>query len=541
VVLMIAVMVVTNIIFPAARREPPPPATAEPVRPAAPSRDTLAARAPSAVERAPDGDSLGAADTIVVRSPLYEYRIVTRGGSLVGARLLQYLVQPPRNDARVELAPPEAPALFSYRLRTGAREVDLSRLPFTASAPNVVVLDSASGPRTVTLQHASDAAGVTLAYTFDPVRYVIDVRMNVRTPGAETPALTVQLPATLAMNEAVRKEDERALAYVINSEAGGINSVRLRSVRSQRLESGPLSWVAVKNKYFVTAALIHPEVRRPFAALMAEPMNRPYAARMLATGLLPGADGTFGFRLYAGPLEPSRLEELGYRFDDVNPFGWRIFRPIIRPLGHAIAWILYWIHGALGLSYGWVLILFGILIRVVLWPLNAKAMRSQMKTMAIQPRFKELQARHKNDPQRLQQEMIKLYREEGVNPMGGCLPMLVPMPILITLFFVFQSTIAFRGVQFLWLPDLSRADPLFILPVLLGISMFLMQWLNTRSNPDPNPQMKFLMYFMPLFMTVLFLNFASGLNLYYTAMNFASIPQQLQIMRERRKFQVQRR
>jgi YidC/Oxa1 family membrane protein insertase len=119
--------------------------------------------------------------------------------------------------------------------------------------------------------------------------------------------------------------------------------------------------------------------------------------------------------------------------------------------------------------------------------------------------------------------------------------MLIPMPILITLFFVFQSTIAFRGVQFLWLPDLSRADPFFILPVLLGISMFLMQWLSTHSTPNPNPQMKFLMYFMPIFMTVLFLNFASGLNLYYTAMNFASIPQQLQIMRERKKFQAQRR
>jgi YidC/Oxa1 family membrane protein insertase len=102
---------------------------------------------------------------------------------------------------------------------------------------------------------------------------------------------------------------------------------------------------------------------------------------------------------------------------------------------------------------------------------------------------------------------------------------------------VFQSTIAFRGVEFLWLPDLSRADPLYILPVLLGVSMFLMQWLSTRSMTEQNPQMKFMMYAMPIFMTVIFLNFASGLNLYYAAMNFASIPQQLQIMRERKRFQ----
>jgi YidC/Oxa1 family membrane protein insertase len=132
--------------------------------------------------------------------------------------------------------------------------------------------------------------------------------------------------------------------------------------------------------------------------------------------------------------------------------------------------------------------------------------------------------------------MLRLYKEEGFNPMGGCLPMLIPLPILITLFFVLQSTIAFRGVPFLWLPDLSRADPLYILPVLLGVSMFLMQWLSMRSMPDKNPQMKYMMYAMPPDMTFIFLNFASGLNLYYTAMNFASIPQQVLISRERKRY-----
>src|SRR5919108_4149672 len=435
-------------------------------------------------------------------------------------------------------APRALPGLFSYRLRIGTREIDLARLPFSASASGLVVLDSASGPRTLTLQHTSDTVTATVAYTFHPTRYAIDVRMNVRTPTAETPSLAVQMPHTLAINEAVRQEDERALAYVVNSQEEGISSARLRSIKAQRLESGPLSWVAVKNKYFVAAALMDPEVRRPFAALIAEPVGRPYAARMLATGMLPGPDGNFAFRLYAGPLEPAQLEQLGYHFEDVNPFGWRLFLPVLQPLGHGIAWVLYGIHNTLGLGYGWVLILFGVLIRIVLWPLNAKAMRSQLKTMQLQPKVKELQAKFKNDPQRMQQEMIRLYREEGFNPMGGCLPMLIPLPILITLFFVFQSTIAFRGVQFLWLPDLSRADPFFILPVLLGISMFLMQWLSTHSTPNPNPQMKFLMYFMPIFMTVLFLRFASGLNLYYTAMNVASIPQQLQIVRERKRLQT---
>jgi YidC/Oxa1 family membrane protein insertase len=192
-------------------------------------------------------------------------------------------------------------------------------------------------------------------------------------------------------------------------------------------------------------------------------------------------------------------------------------------------------HRALGLGYGWVLVLFGFMIRVVLWPLNAKAMRSQMKNMEFQPRIKELQARYKTEPEKLQKEMLRLYKEEGFNPMGGCLPMLLPLPVLITLFFVFQSTIEFRGVEFLWLPDLSRADPFYILPVALGLSMFIQQWLNTRTSKDIAPQMKVMTYVMPVFLTVLFLNFASGLNLYYASMNIASVPQQLQIMKERKR------
>ncbi len=157
-----------------------------------------------------------------------------------------------------------------------------------------------------------------------------------------------------------------------------------------------------------------------------------------------------------------------------------------------------------------------------------------MATMRVQPLMKEIQEKYKNDPQKLQQEMMKLYREHKVNPLGGCLPMLLPFPILIALFFVFRDTIEFRGVSFLWLPDLSQADPLYIIPVLMGASIFLLQWISMKSMPQSNPQMKMMMYVMPVMMVVLFLRFASGLNLYYATMNLASLPQQLYLAKERR-------
>jgi YidC/Oxa1 family membrane protein insertase len=230
---------------------------------------------------------------------------------------------------------------------------------------------------------------------------------------------------------------------------------------------------------------------------------------------------------------------VGSKLQDVNPMGWRVFRPILRPLGAMITWLLITVHGALGISYGWVLILFGITIRLAMWPLNAKAMRSQMKSMELQPRLKDIQTRYKNEPEKLQKEMLRLYKEEGFNPMGGCLPMLIPMPVLITLFFVFQNFIEFRGVPFLWLPDLSRADPLYILPIVLGATIFVQQIISMKTMP-PNPQMKFMLYFMPLFMVVIFLNLASGLNLYYASQNLPGFIQQMQLTKERARYQRER-
>src|SRR5690606_22698415 len=166
----------------------------------------------------------------------------------------------------------------------------------------------------------------------------------------------------------------------------------------------------------------------------------------------------------------------------------------------------------------------------------------QLKNMEMQPRIKEIQEKYRDKPEVMQREMMKLYKE-GFNPLGGSLPLLIPLPVLIALFFVVQGTIEFRRVEFLWLPGLSRSDPSYILPVLLGATMFPQQFITMKSTPAhlENPQMKMMMYFMPIFMTVIFLRFASGLNLYYVSQNIASIPQQIQLMRERKKWHASRK
>ena len=155
--------------------------------------------------------------------------------------------------------------------------------------------------------------------------------------------------------------------------------------------------------------------------------------------------------------------------------------------------------------------------------LNARVAGAGEPLIALAGRA--LQERYKNEPQKMQQELFKLYKEHGVNPLGGCLPMLLPMPVLFALFFVFANTIELRGVPFLWLPDLSRADPLYVIPLVMGLSMYALSKIGQLGIP-PNPQMKMMLYIMPVMFTVLFWNFASGLNLYYAVQNVAALPQQ---------------
>lgn len=541
--LMIALVAITNILFPPVPQPATAPAADSLAAPAATDSPTAPPAAPVAQDTAP-ADSAAppaavaevAADTVVVESPLYRYAISTAGAAIVSAELLRYESYATEANGPVQLAPGIAPGLLAHQIQIGGNLIDLREVPLTADQEALTVAEGDSA-RTLTLsgQHPGTGAFIALELTFRPDEYVVDARLRVT--GADPDRVVIHLGPTLPFNEPDRAEDERALAFAVRG-GDGIATTRLSNLEEQRTIPGPLDWVVLHNKYFM-AALVRAQ-GMPFSGLVAQPVPGLTNAGALYAYLEPDLEEAFTWRFYIGPQDQQRLAQLGYQIQDANPIGYRWLRPILQPIGHAITWALVGMHNVLGLGYGWVLILFGILIRLVLWPLNAKAMRSQMRQMELQPRIKEIQSRYKTQPELLQKEMIRLYKEEGFNPMSGCLPLLIPFPVLIALFFVFQGTIEFRGVEFLWLPDLSRADPFYILPLLLGASMFITQWLSTRSATEVQPQMKFLMYFMPIFMTFIFLNFASGLNLYYASMNLASVPQQLQIMRERKAWNERR-
>ncbi len=546
--MMVLVMVGTNFLFPPIEPEPGPvrPDSAGVVAEGIPESGPDESGLPG-VEADPEvgvavapqtaGDSLAAPPvprrTVEVSGPLYSYAFSNYGAGIESVQLPAFRSLAAQGP--VQLVPPGTVSMGN-RLVVGRDTLDLGALPFQVEPADGLTLTEGGPPATLTFTYEEAASGVAieLGYTFQPDDYTVDV--EVRASGLDRPMLVTTVGSGLAFNEADSAQDAQAMAYVGNHLSDGIDAEPLRRVDEAQIVEGPFEWVAFKSKYFVQAVL--PGVGEPaeeiyLGGILVDPVAGQENQARVAVTHAPSQ--LTQYQLYMGPQDYERLQALGADLEEVNPYGWRFFRPIVRPFVGAIVWALTYLHGTLNIGYGWVLILFGVLLRILLWPLYMKAMRSQIKNMAVQPLVKEIQSKYKDNPERLQKEMLKLYKEHGFNPLGGCLPMLLPWPVLIALFFVFQNTIELRGVPFLWLPDLSAKDPFYLLPIFLAVSMFLLQWISLRSMPEANPQMRLMMWFMPLFFGFIFLNFPSGLNLYYASMNIATIPQQIIVANERKK------
>jgi YidC/Oxa1 family membrane protein insertase len=483
----------------------------------------------------PIRQSVDTGRTVWVSSPLYRLGFSTHGARVVSAELLQYQSFAPGDSGKpVQLVPP-GDAFLRHRLVLASGDtVSLDDWDFQPSpdVPGVVVY-AGQGPKPLRFDAERGGSHVTLEYRFVPDEYRFDVHGSVTGLGSAGATLLINLADGLRSAEKDSLDDYRH--YAVVTKASKTERTDFSSIKpgERAVFNGPFEWVGVKSKYFFVAALALEEGQPTFAGAIAigRPRSGKAASRATVLITLPVQGGTFRYQVFTGPLDSRHLARMGHDLDDANPYG-GIFRPIIQPVSQIVLTVLLWMHERLHLAYGWVLILFGIVVRLVLWPLNQKAMESGIRMQAVAPLIKETQDKYKNDPERLQREMLRIYKEHKVNPFGGCLPMLLPMPVLLALFFVFANTIAFRGVPFLWLPDLARADPYKIIPIILGLSMFALSKVGQIGVP-PNPQTKMMVYFMPIFMTVLFLNFASGLNLYYAAQNIFSIPQQYMIAKRR--------
>lgn len=533
IILMMVIAIVPSFIFdspppPDAGNEQPvatPDTFATPVAPQ-PQAQIGAPTTPLPREAVEEDTASSAADTVYAATDLYRFGVSTRGGRLVRATLRDYRSMAAGDkDEPVQLMLPGSNFL-GLKLQVGDDTLDLTGWHFTAST-----LEPVPG-EPVVLTASRGGVVVTLRYTFAPDDYRIMVEGEISGVGPNGGTLLIGMGPGLKNTEADSANNFHELAIVTAQD--GTSSHSLTDLDpGVTTFPGPFDWVALKSKYFVAAVFAGDSTSPRIGAVTAIPpaMEDPTVADIQVSLPVTG-NGQFSYMMYAGPMEGPRLAEIGQGFDDVDPYGWPGFRTIIRPVAVGVRWLLVWMHENLNLAYGWVLVLFGIGIRVILWPLNQKAMRSSMAMQAIQPQLKEVQEKYKDNPQVMQKKVFEIYKENHVNPLGGCWPVLLPMPVLFALFFVFESTIELRGADFLWLTDLSRPDPYYIIPLLMGASMYVLNKVG-QMGMDPNPQMKIMLYVMPVFMVVLFANFASGLNLYYTVSNIVSIPQQWYLARER--------
>jgi len=467
-------------------------------------------------------------ETTTVSLKLADYTFSSKGAAPISVGLSSYKALDGSN--RSVTLRSKSGQLIAYRLFLPGDTIDLGQVAFQVDT---------SRPNSLTYRASTNGAVIAIRYTFAPDSYLVRVSGEVHHPNADNGFIALEMPTSLRSAEADSLDDQQHLAYAVKPQREDARGVPFSKLDpgERRLEPGPITWVAAKNKYFIVGVLV-PNGGTPFAevGITGGPRTGRRATEASAIAVEPIRNGTFSFELYTGPQEWRRLLALGRGFENSNPYG-GFLQGVVQPFATIVMRILLWMRATLSLSYGWVLVIFGVAVRLLLWPLNQKAMRTSLKMSRLQPELAEIQKRYKSDPQRMQSEIMRVYRDHGMSPfssLSGCLPMLLPMPILFALFFVFQNTIEFRGVPFLWLADISLKDPYFIVPIIMGLSMFVLSIIGMRNSP-PNPQAKMMAYVLPVMMTVFFLNLASGLNLYYAVQNLTAIPQQWLISNERAK------
>ena len=412
-------------------------------------------------------------------------------------------------------------------------------------------VESSEGERVV---FAISRGGIEVrkTYTFDPESYVFDYEVEIlnSTDSALETDIDVEWPAAMVEGNDFR---EQSLSTLVNDEvetemvpsvgSGGFFSFLGNGDEGPSTYVGLVSWAGVSNRYFF-AGLIPNETSASVARVTFLPVieGKVAVSRVAYEGveIMPGELVSRNFRAYIGPKIPDLLTEISPGLERSVDFGYSWLEPLTR----FFHWFLTLLYGFIP-NYGVAIIILTVMVRVVTLPIMQKQMKSMERMRELQPRLKEIQDQHKENRQRQSEEQMKLYKEEGVNPLGGCLPMLLQFPVFIGLFYALQSTIALRHAPFmLWITDLSAPEELFVipgldvpvrvLPIVMGASMLIQQRMTPMTGMDP-VQARMMTTVMPLMMTVLFYQFPSGLVLYWMISNFLGIGHQLWVRKSREK------
>ena len=515
-----------SMFFPTANQQAKP--AAGPAAPAAngevpQATATPAASGAAAVPGAPAAVVAVKGERVTIITDVLKAEIDSVGGELRHLELLKHKdTQDPTKNVVLFDASPARTYLGQTGLIGGA--FPNHRTPFTVE-PGARSLDSGNE---IKLAMASEQGGVKLTktYTFRRGDYTIGVRHDVtNVSGAPvSPSLYLQLLRDGGALPGDSKFYSTFTGPAVYTDADKFQKLafdKIDGAKDSHASKADNGWIAMIQHYFVSAFV--PPEKAPREIFTKKVDNLYAVGNILPLGTIaPGATTSMDTKLYSGPQESETLEKIAPGLDLVKDYGWLTI--VAKP----IFWLMTQIHNILG-NWGWTIIVLTIMIKLAFFPLSAASYRSMAKMKLVTPRMTAIRERHKGDPQKMNQAMMELYKTEKINPLGGCLPIVVQIPVFIALYWVLLASVEMRNAPWIgWIHDLASPDPWFILPVLMAVSMFI----QTKLNPTPpDPIQAKVMMFMPIIFSVMFFFFPAGLVLYWVVNNILSIAQQWFITR----------
>ena len=535
-VLMLVVLLFYWMYAPRGRRAPqatapeaPAPGTAEvkpaeTVTPYAAPGDTLASTLDVPVMG-------GVGVDVEVTTPLISAVFNTSGAVITSFRLSKY---PGVDGLPVELVPAsEQKALGVELLTVTGDRIDLSGVDFEPSADAIDIGPGGEASLTFTMK-TENGLEVVKHLIFKSDTYMIETRVSVSGLGSEAiRAIETGWQSGLAATEKNVNDDRRGFAGLTYTSDGSLEKHSLKDVKKADAirSGGDIGWAGTKTKYFL-AAFVPVDAGR----IVSKSFQGAEESIGLSLETEKAEDGNHEYLVYVGPLDYNNLKTFDLGLERAVDFGWKWISPLSR-----LVFSFMLIVNRVVPNYGLVIIVLSVLIKILFWPLTQKSFKSMREMQKVQPALQELREKHKDDPKKLNEEMWKLYKQRGINPAGGCLPMLLQMPVFIALFNLLSRTIELRRAPFfLWINDLSAPDVmaklpfslpfignnLSVLPILMGIAMFIQQKMSSTD-----PKNKAMTYMLPVIFTVIFYRFPSGLVLYWLVNNILTIMHQYLLAR----------
>ena len=456
---------------------------------------------------------------VTVETDFLKVVLSNRGGVIKQWELKRYKTQEkerkpielvPAHDTGVSFTPPLTVQVtnmaLQQRLANGLYAASETSLRLDATQPTGEIVFSYTDPQTGT--------HVAKRLTFTNASYLVDLVLD--TEGFKEPPTL-----SLGTNFGMHRWEESFVGFI--GPATLIDGKLSKDTpATEDIRSGQVTWAGLQDKYFVAAAIpVDPTPRQ--VVVRKEGDKLVSVALRTAPGARPQASH---YRLFVGPKEYDTLAALKIQLEETIDFGWFIYgswffvRAVAKPLFYAMRYLYGLTH-----NYGVVIILLTVSIKLVLAPLAYKSYKSMKMMAAVQPDIQALQKKHAEDRERLNKELIKLYKERRVNPAGGCLPMFIQIPVFVALFNILYMTIELRQAPFmLWIKDLSVQDPYYVLPIIMGATMFVQQKIQPTTM---DPKQAQIMLILPVFLTFLFISFPAGLVLYWLTNNVLTVLQQV--------------